>query len=48
MNTDAPLGTKGELTTQYATLIKKLWNGENNVVNPRTFKKKLSQYHSIF
>lgn len=30
INTENPLGTKGELAKRYANIIRRLWNGESN------------------
>ena len=45
LNRDAPLGTKGELTSSYANVIKNLWYGNKQCYNPKLFKRILSKYH---
>lgn len=42
------LGTKGELVTSYATLLKKLWLENNRSVDPKFFKSKLEHFAERF
>ncbi|CAD8206908.1 unnamed protein product [Paramecium pentaurelia] len=48
INEDNPLGTKGQLVRKYASLIKKLWCGDKNVVIPTSFKKAVGQFQPMF
>ncbi|CAD8200152.1 unnamed protein product [Paramecium octaurelia] len=48
INEDNPLGTKGQLVRKYASLIKKLWCGDKNIVIPTSFKKAVGQFQPMF
>ena len=48
INTDNPLGTKGELVEEFADLLKELWSGSNSVIAPRDFKYKLEKFAPQF
>ncbi|CAD8095772.1 unnamed protein product [Paramecium primaurelia] len=48
INEDNPLGTQGQLVRKYASLIKKLWCGDKNVVIPTSFKKAVGQFQPMF
>lgn len=48
LNETNPLGSKGELATQYAELVKDLWAGRYNAVAPREFKWKLERFATQF
>eukprot|EP01118_Nematostelium_gracile_P016981 TRINITY_DN7131_c0_g1_i1.p1 TRINITY_DN7131_c0_g1~~TRINITY_DN7131_c0_g1_i1.p1 ORF type:complete len:918 (-),score=273.75 TRINITY_DN7131_c0_g1_i1:43-2796(-) len=48
VNRDNPLGMKGEIADQYATLIKDLWAGTHSSVAPRDFKWKLERFAPQF
>ena len=44
INTDNPLGHKGELAKQYAKLLRKLWSGRYNALAPREFRIALATF----
>ena len=48
LNKDNPLGTGGELATQFAQLLGELWNQRQAVVYPRNFKYTLGQHAEQF
>jgi len=48
LNETNPLGSKGELATQYAELVKDLWAGRYSAVAPREFKWKLERFATQF
>lgn len=48
INTDNPLGLKGELAESFANLIKEMWNGHHSSVAPREFKAKLERFATQF
>jgi ubiquitin carboxyl-terminal hydrolase 4/11/15 len=48
INLDNPLGSKGELAEQYASLVKELWAGTHSAVAPRDFKWKLERFAPQF
>jgi ubiquitin carboxyl-terminal hydrolase 4/11/15 len=48
VNADNPLGMKGELAEEWASLIKELWSGTHSAVAPRDFKWKLERFAPQF
>jgi ubiquitin carboxyl-terminal hydrolase 8 len=48
LNRDNPLGMKGEIAYQYASLLKELWSRNGGSVVPRQFKKTLSKFAPQF
>lgn len=48
VNTDNPLGMKGELAEEWASLVKELWSGSHSAVAPRDFKWKLERFAPQF
>ena len=42
VNKDNPLGTQGELSAEYAKMVKKLWLGEDSCFAPTHLKKSIS------
>ncbi|KAH3765175.1 ubiquitin carboxyl-terminal hydrolase 4 [Pelomyxa schiedti] len=48
VNVNNPLGHKGVLAEAYAALMDELWRGENSVVAPRDFKKKVEKFAPQF
>jgi len=44
INEDNPLGTQGRLALAYVKLMNEMWNMDEQVVRPVTFKKLLGQY----
>ncbi len=48
VNYNNPLGTKGELASQYARLLNELWNKSNDVYTPSHLKKILGEKNPMF
>ncbi|KAJ3179960.1 CSN-associated deubiquitinating enzyme Ubp12 [Gaertneriomyces sp. JEL0708] len=51
LNTDNPLGMKGEVAAAYADLISSLWNplkGRQSSFAPRKFKQTIGRFNSMF
>lgn len=48
INKENPLGTKGELSTNYAKLIRALWYGEEACFSPTQLKKAIGIYQPMF
>ena len=48
MNRKNPLGTRGELTEEYAELIKALWLPNYRAISPRLFKNVLERHAPQF
>lgn len=48
LNRTNPIGTKGELATEFARLVQALWSGRSGAVTPRDFKWTLGQYAHQF
>lgn len=48
VNTDNPLGMKGEIAEEYANLIKELWAGTHSSVAPRDLKYKIERFAPQF
>lgn len=48
LNRTNPLGTKGELTSEFARLVGALWSGRGGAVSPRDFKWTLGQFAHQF
>ncbi|KAJ3195973.1 ubiquitin-specific protease doa4 [Irineochytrium annulatum] len=42
------LGTKGQIAEQFALLIRTMWNGQENVINPSEFKSRIGEYSEQF
>ncbi|KAJ3211545.1 ubiquitin-specific protease doa4 [Dinochytrium kinnereticum] len=43
-----PLGSKGAVTDKYSQLIKSMWDGQETVVIPSEFKKRIGEHNSQF
>ncbi|VVB11856.1 unnamed protein product [Arabis nemorensis] len=48
INTENPLGMRGELATAFGELLRKLWSSGQNTVVPRSFKAKLARFAPRF
>ena len=48
LNTDNPLGMKGEIAEEYAELIKELWSGTHSAIAPRELKWKIERFAPQF
>ncbi len=48
INADNPLGMKGEIAEEFASLVKELWDGAHSSVAPRNFKWKLERFAPQF
>jgi len=48
INKENFLGTKGELVTSYGSLMKQVWLGTRDVVEPASFKSKLARFAPQF
>lgn len=48
VNLDNPLGSKGEVVSAYARLLKALWYGTEHVVTPHGFKQTFGEHHKNF
>ena len=48
INVDNPIGTQGVLAHSYATLVKNLYYGDNQVYVPRNFKRAIATFQSMF
>ncbi len=48
INRTNPLGTKGELTTEFSELLQDIWSGRMSSVAPRDFKWKLERFAPQF
>lgn len=48
VNRNNPLGTKGELLTEFADLLQDIWSGRMSAVAPRDFKWKLERFAPQF
>jgi hypothetical protein len=48
INRDNPLGTGGKLVTEFATLLRMIWSGNNVHISPFKFKKALEKCKPIF
>jgi ubiquitin carboxyl-terminal hydrolase 4/11/15 len=48
INKTNPLGTKGELSTEYAKMIKKLWLGDEMNFAPTHLKKSIGKFQPMF
>ena len=44
INTENPIGSKGELIKKFANLIKKMWCQSKTPINPFNFKKAMSRF----
>uniref|UniRef100_K3WFJ2 Ubiquitin carboxyl-terminal hydrolase n=1 Tax=Globisporangium ultimum (strain ATCC 200006 / CBS 805.95 / DAOM BR144) TaxID=431595 RepID=K3WFJ2_GLOUD len=48
INTDNPLGMKGMIAMEFASLVRKMWGGEYSVVSPTGLKSVIGQYAPQF
>ncbi len=48
INKENKLGTKGELSTAYAKLLKSLWMGSDSSVSPTQLKRAIGKYQTMF
>jgi ubiquitin carboxyl-terminal hydrolase 4/11/15 len=48
INVDNPLGTHGELSTEYAKMIKNLWLGTETTFSPNHLKKSIGKFQPMF
>jgi ubiquitin C-terminal hydrolase len=48
LNTNAPLGFKGEVPIEFSELVLMLWGGMHKVVTPRRFKAFLASWNPAF
>lgn len=48
INKTNPLGTHGELSTEYAKMIKNLWLGEDSSFSPTHLKKSIAKFQPMF
>lgn len=48
INKENKLGTKGELSTAYAKLLKNLWMGSDSSVSPTQLKRAIGKYQPMF
>jgi len=48
INEKNPLGTQGELSKEYAKMIKSLWLGEESSFSPTHLKKSIAKFQSMF
>ena len=47
INSDNPLGTKGELVFHYARLLNELWNKENDIFSPSQLKRIIGKHNQM-
>lgn len=48
LNVDAILGTKGQVTEEFCSLIRRMWSGENSSCVPGKFKDAFSKWNKDF
>lgn len=48
INKDNPLGTKGQLSTHYAKMIRNLWFGTDSSYSPTQLKKAIGKFQPMF
>jgi len=48
INADNVLGTQGKLAVQFAKLMNEMWNDEDPVVTPWSFKKVVGNFQPMF
>ncbi|XP_032242140.2 ubiquitin carboxyl-terminal hydrolase 4 [Nematostella vectensis] len=48
LNTDNPLGMKGEIAKAYADLLNQIWSGQSSSIAPRQFKMQVGRFAPQF
>ena len=48
INEKNPLGTQGELSKEYAKMVKNLWYGEESSFSPTHLKKSIAKFQPMF
>lgn len=48
LNVDAVLGTKGQVTEEFCSLIRRMWNGINSSCDPGSLKRVFSRWNKDF
>lgn len=48
INVDNPLGHKGQVATEFAALVDRVWDGQHSIVAPTTFKRTIGSINPMF